>query len=247
MATRCFWPPESSAGRWWIRSPKPEPGEDLDAALVHLRGRARPECRGHPHVLDRRKRAEQVVLLEDEADVLAQLDPAALAGVRQVVAEDVEAALLASRRSAPMRVSKVDLPEPDGPGHDHDLAPADLQVVVEEHLGPRLAGAVGVVHALRPDHHVGAGGLHDGHGGDRRERAGVSHGGAHESLHLRRRAARDRPRAASWPRKPPDSTHITTDSTEDRSTDCSATGPAAARSPRGPSRNSKTLTTRPAR
>ena len=46
-----------------------------------------------------------------------------------------------------------------GPRHDHDLAAADLQIVVEEHLGPGLPGTVRVVHADGANHHVGPGGL----------------------------------------------------------------------------------------
>ena len=71
--------------------------------------------------------------------LLAELDLPALVGAASGRGRGPRGSPLCIRRRAPIRVSRVDLPEPDGPGHDHHLAPADLQVVVEEDLGPGLA------------------------------------------------------------------------------------------------------------
>ncbi len=114
------------------------------------------------HVLDRGERAEQVVLLKDEADVLAELDLLPLRAAHEVLAQDIKASLLHSPQGADQgqqgRFSRA-----RRPCHDHDLALADLEVVVEKDLGPGLAAAVGIVHILCTDHQVSAGGLHHGH------------------------------------------------------------------------------------
>ena len=69
IATRCCWPPESSAGRWRARSAEP----DLAQRLGH--GAAREAAAGEPRrqldVLLGGQRAEQVEGLEHEPDVVA--------------------------------------------------------------------------------------------------------------------------------------------------------------------------------
>ena len=94
---------------------QPELGEQprRTAGSSRRRGR-RLERGGHPDVLDRRQRAEQVVLLEDEADLPAELD---LARVVQPVRSRPRTRRLPSWtcRRAPIRVRRVVLPEPDGP------------------------------------------------------------------------------------------------------------------------------------
>ena len=94
--------------------PKTELAQDLDAPAVHLLNAVAPQCGGHSHVLDRGERAEQVVQLKDETDVLAELD---LLPFRGAARSWPRTSRLPSciRRRAPIRVSKVDLPEPEGP------------------------------------------------------------------------------------------------------------------------------------
>ena len=150
IATRWRWPPESCAGRWWSRSPSPSRSRIADGTPVHLPDRGRLQGGGHADVLDGRERAEQVVLLEDEADVAAVPDQPRLVEPRQVAAEDVELPCW-TRRSAPIRVSSVVFPEPEGPVR-MTISPRSISSRdVEQGLGAGLALAEPVVQALGGD------------------------------------------------------------------------------------------------
>ena len=67
--------------------------------------------------------------------------------------------------------------------HDHDLASADLQVVVEEHLGSRLACTVGVVDPLARITTSARAGCMTATEVIVENVPVSAHGGAHESLH----------------------------------------------------------------
>ena len=99
-----------------------------------------------------------------------------LSVAREVVAEDLEAALLNPAQGADQG-QQGRFARTRGSRHDHDLAPADLQVVVEEDLGPRLAAPVRVVHVFGADHHIRTGRLHHRDGGQGGKGSGVGHGG----------------------------------------------------------------------
>ena len=105
------------------------------------------EHRRHPDVLQRRQRAEQVVALEDEADVLAELDRPAFVDRGELPVQDIEGALLHPPQGTD-QCQQRRLARARRPGHDHDLAPADLQRVVEEHLGPDIPLPVPVADPL---------------------------------------------------------------------------------------------------
>ena len=95
MATRCCWPPESCEGRWSSRSPRPTSpatstdrscglGADLAGALVGQR---------ELDVLEDRVLLDQVVRLEDEAEVAAAdlgelvvVEPGDVAAAQEVLA-----------------------------------------------------------------------------------------------------------------------------------------------------------------
>ena len=83
--------------------PHAQPGQDRLGPAVHLGDRPRLQRRGHAHVLDRRQRAEQVVELEDEADVPAQRHVPAPAQPGDVVAEHADLALLDAPQGADER------------------------------------------------------------------------------------------------------------------------------------------------
>ncbi len=69
IATRCCWPPESSAGRWSRRSARPtDVDQPVEAALV---GVAAGELQRQEDVLARVEHRQQVEELEDEADLVA--------------------------------------------------------------------------------------------------------------------------------------------------------------------------------
>ena len=150
IATRCRWPPESRDGRVMKPVAQAELAEQLDAAAVHLGDGAGFQAGRHPDVLDRRERAEQVVVLEDEPDARAERDLLGRAEARELAAEDLEPSLLDRPQGADQR-QEGRLARTRRPGDDDHLAAADVDRVVEEDLRPRLARAEGVVHALGAD------------------------------------------------------------------------------------------------
>ena len=68
IATRCCWPPESWAGRWCARSPRPT-SASFARAVRRVSRRAVAVDERQLHVGDRAHPGQQVELLEDEADL----------------------------------------------------------------------------------------------------------------------------------------------------------------------------------
>ena len=73
IATRCCWPPESCDGRWSSRSPRPDQPGDFDRPLLRLRADVAGTLVGQRKldVLEHRVLLNQVIRLEDEAEVTA--------------------------------------------------------------------------------------------------------------------------------------------------------------------------------
>ena len=69
MATRCCWPPESSAGVWCSRPARPTCSSAATPAPALAAGRPAIDQR-QLDVLDRRGARQQVEALEDEAEVM---------------------------------------------------------------------------------------------------------------------------------------------------------------------------------
>ena len=69
IATRCCWPPESSFGKWSMRSASPTSASAVVDALAPLAPRESGEQQRQLDVLERGQHRHQVVELEDEADV----------------------------------------------------------------------------------------------------------------------------------------------------------------------------------
>ena len=69
-ATRCFSPPESSAGRWSSRSPSPTCCSSSRARSVVSRHPVVPDQRRNQHVFQHRTLRQQAMVLKDEADRL---------------------------------------------------------------------------------------------------------------------------------------------------------------------------------
>ena len=113
IATRCCWPPESSAGRWVSRSRRPVSSMTvLEPGRVGL---AAGDGQRQEHVLPRRQHRQQVEELKDEADVVAaqpgELRRRHAGDLRPSIVTDPSVGL-----SSPARMCmSVDLPEPDGP------------------------------------------------------------------------------------------------------------------------------------
>ena len=90
-ATRCCWPPDSSDGRWLVRSASPT--RSTTASYQSCVDLAAGELQRQEDVLLGRQRRQQVERLEDEADVrAAQLGELRVVHLRDVLAGDVDAA-----------------------------------------------------------------------------------------------------------------------------------------------------------
>ena len=104
IATRCRWPPDSERGLWLMRWPSPSRSSIATPRLAHLRRREPAgKLQRHLDVLVGRQRLEQIVHLEDEADLAPHPHQFAGAEPRQVAAEHLDAgppAASAARRSA---------------------------------------------------------------------------------------------------------------------------------------------------
>jgi hypothetical protein len=92
------------------------------------------------------------VLLKDEADLRAQLDAGFFARVRKVADQDHQAAFLHSPQRSDER-EQGRFAGARGTGHDHDFAPTDLQIIIEEDLRARNLGLIEQSHlrSLRPE------------------------------------------------------------------------------------------------
>ena len=114
MATRCCWPPDSSAGRWRRRSARPT--EAITSSSQARVGAACRRCGREDDVLLGRERRQEVEELEDEADVAAaELGEGGVAH-RRDLARRRSRPTPSVGRSRPARMCmRVDLPEPEGP------------------------------------------------------------------------------------------------------------------------------------
>ena len=104
------------------------------------------EVDSHVDVFRRSQRVEQVMRLEDEADVPADRHQLLLAQTPQLLSQDLNAAFLDGAQG-PDQGQQRRLTAARGAGQDDQLARADLEVQVEEHLLADLPLAVGVVQA----------------------------------------------------------------------------------------------------
>ena len=101
-------------------------------------------------VLRRRQRAQQVVLLEDEANALADGLERAAARAVELLAEDADAARLRRAQCAHQRQQRG-LAGAGGSGDDDDLAGRDAGADIEQYLALQRATAVMVVKTLDDD------------------------------------------------------------------------------------------------
>ena len=114
MATRCFWPPERAAGRWLIRSPSP----------------SLPRISTQRSFISWTEPGRRAVAIRTFSIAVSELNRLCCWKMKPMfLRSSTRAFSLASerfwsstsrlpsciRRSAPMSVSKVDLPEPEGP------------------------------------------------------------------------------------------------------------------------------------
>ena len=117
MATRWRSPPDSSAGRWCMRSARPTAASISAAACAALGRRHAPDPQRHGDVVERAELGQQVVELVDEA----QVPVAQRALLRRRPARDsswpmqLARCRLVGASSPPSRCSSVLLPEPEAP------------------------------------------------------------------------------------------------------------------------------------
>ena len=103
----------------------------------------------HLHVLQGGERLEQVVGLEDEAQLAPQGDQLAGRGAVQLAPQHLQAALLHGAERADERQQRG-FARAGRAGHDDDFAAGHVEIVVEEHLLLQLALAEVMLQACRP-------------------------------------------------------------------------------------------------
>ena len=137
MATRCFWPPESSCGYAVAVVGQPDAIQQSHGALVGGR-LIEPEhaARGFHHVFQRRQVREQLEILKDHAEQpphLAGLAASMMAAIRQQrVRADADFACV--ERVQPVdRAQQRRFARPAGADQRHGLAGVDRQADVVEH------------------------------------------------------------------------------------------------------------------
>jgi len=149
IATRWHCPPEGA--RHVVDAlGETEPGQNIDAAPAHFGFQAGAELHRHFHVLKRGQRSEQIVKLEDEADIAAHLYEISLAQPRQPVSEnrDLSFLNLADRTD---EGEERGLARAGGAGHHHELARTYCQRVVEQDLVAGVVLAKGMIKMLDAD------------------------------------------------------------------------------------------------
>ena len=128
---------------------QPQAGEYLGAALVVPTTLGREQLERHFHVLPGGQRLEEVMGLEDEPQLAAQLDQLVRRGPAQLPPQDRQAPLL----HGPQRSDKGQqrgLSRAGGTGHDDDLAAGNFEAVVEEDLFFQFPLAEGMLHVGDP-------------------------------------------------------------------------------------------------
>ena len=103
----------------------------------------------HLHVLQGGERLEQVVGLEDKAQLASQVDQSAGRGPVQFASQHLQAALLHGAQRADERQQRG-FARAGGAGHDDDFAAGHVEVVVEEHLLLQVALAEIVLQVVDP-------------------------------------------------------------------------------------------------
>ena len=106
-----------------------------------------------PHIAAGIEEHHQVVGLEDEAHVQAQVGELLLAGAVELLAEDLEAAVLAGTQAA-QHGEQGGLARAGGAGADHDLPRVDVERDVLEGMLATVAAAEPVVHVLERNHRL---------------------------------------------------------------------------------------------
>ena len=140
IATRCCWPPESSAGRWASRSPSPTAA--ISASQPLRVGLAAGELQRQQDVLLGAQHRQQVEELKDEADlVAAQLGQLAVVEVAEVDAVDRHPCPRSAGRGRRGCASGSTCPSPTGPmiAVERRLGEVDADPVEGAHGGLALA------------------------------------------------------------------------------------------------------------
>ena len=127
MATRCCSPPESARGLWCRRFEMPSMSRISLEAVVEGEGAA-GDVADDLDVLLGGEGGEQVVLLEDEADgalaeIVALASRSCAERSRPLISTEPEVGGV----RPPRMLKRVDLPEPEVPTMDEELAARDLQ------------------------------------------------------------------------------------------------------------------------
>jgi hypothetical protein len=128
---------------------KPEAIEDRSTALSHLARRAVAELHRHFDVFVGRQRIEQIVHLEDKADITSHRDQLTRAEVRQAMPEHLDRALLHGAERSD-KGQQGGFAGPRRSGHHDELPCPDLYPIVEQHLVARLTLPIEVIQAVHP-------------------------------------------------------------------------------------------------
>ena len=144
-ATRCCWPPESSAGRWCRRSRMPT--VSISRSNHSSSALAPGDRQRQQDVLARVEDRQQVEGLEDEADLLAPQQRQRAVVERRRARSPASVTVPDVGRSRPARrCISVDLPEPDGPMIAAKRAGAKSTLDARERVDRDLALAVAAGH-----------------------------------------------------------------------------------------------------
>ena len=133
---------------------EPEALQHGDAALAHLRARmAAGELQRHLHILVGGQRFEEIVHLEDKADVAPDMHEIAGGQPGEIMAHQVDPALLDRAQRADQGQQRG-LPRARRAGHHHQLPGLDRKPDVEQHLVLCVALAVVKIDGVDPHHRV---------------------------------------------------------------------------------------------
>ena len=152
IATRCCSPPDSSYGRWSMRSPSPTMVQQLATRVLAGAGLGLHQPQRNLDVLRGRQDRQQAQRLEHETDpVSAELDQLVLAELGDCLAVDHDVPSV-GRSSPPMIDSSVVLPHPDRPRRASSLARGTRRLTSTEGAYRLGAGLVDADELDRLDH-----------------------------------------------------------------------------------------------
>ena len=149
-ATHWRWPVDSAAGRLSMRAPSP-------TRRSHSSGRSRVIARAvalalqlhrEAQRLARRERVEQMVVLEDEADLAAQRGEPRFGRAIEIAAEHFDRAFLVAPKPADQRHQRG-LARTGGAAKDHELARREREIDAIEHRRDSRIGVVAMRHAAQ--------------------------------------------------------------------------------------------------